>query len=77
MLKINALKVVGDWFRLSVCIYEESIHEIFTNRLRNVSASIIARAKPCLVKIILFCNALFFLHEVLTIARELKLAKLP
>ena len=37
------------------------MREIFTNMLRNVSASIIARDKRCLVK-----------YTILTIARELK-----
>ena len=47
-------------FPSSVCIYEKRMHEvrrlipkmreIFTNRLRNVSASIIARAKRSVVK---------------------------
>ena len=47
-------------FCLSVCNYEKSMHEvrrlipkmreIFTNRLRIVSGSIISRAKRCLVK---------------------------
>ena len=54
------IKVTRDRFRLSVCIYEKSMHkvrrlipkirEIFTDRFRNVSASIIASTKRCLVK---------------------------
>ena len=58
------VKVAGDRFRSTVCIYEKSthevrwlipkMHEIFTNRLRNVSASVIARAKRCLVKYTIF-----------------------
>ena len=48
------------------------------NRFRNVSASIIARVMRYLViKTTLFCNALFFLHKALTMARGLKLAELP
>ena len=53
-------KVVGDRLRSSVRIYEKSMHdvrrlilkmrEIFTYRLHNISASINARAKRCLVK---------------------------
>ena len=66
ILKMNSVcikrefKVAVDRFRSLVCIYEKSMHEvrrltpkmreIFTNRLRNVSASIIERAKRCLVK---------------------------
>ena len=80
------LKVAGDRFRSPVCIYENSIHEVrrlipkmrevFTNRFRNVSASIIERAKRCLVNYTIL-QRIVLLHEVLTIARELKLAKLP
>ena len=54
------IKVAGNRFRSSVCIYEKSMHkvrrlilkmhEIFTNRLRNVFASKITGAKRFLVK---------------------------
>ena len=58
------VKVAGDRFRSTVCIYDKITHEvrrlipkmreIFTNRLRNVSASVIARAKRSLVKYTIF-----------------------
>ena len=58
--KITTLKVAADRFRSSVCIYVKSTHEvrrlvpklrkIFTNGLRNISASTITSAKRCLVK---------------------------
>ena len=76
------IKVAGDTFRSSVCIYEKSMHEvrwpmpkmreIFTNRLRNVSTSITARAKRFLVNYTI-SQRIVLLHEVLTIARGFKL----
>ena len=57
---LNSFKVAGDRFSSSVYIYGKSIHEvrrlipkmreIFTNALRHICTSIIARAKRCLVK---------------------------
>ena len=66
-IQSSHLKGAGNRFRSSVCIYGKSMHEVrrlipkmremFTNRLSNVSASIIARAKRrCLVKYVIFDN---------------------
>ena len=75
--RLVSFKVAADRLRSSVCIYEKSLHrvrqlipkmrEIFTNRLRNVSASIIARATRCLVKyIILQLNRAISQTSILT-----------
>ena len=78
-------KIAGDKFLSSVCIYEKSmqevrrlipkVREIFTagRQAPHVSASIIERAKRCLKYTTL--QRIVLLHELLTIARGLKLAK--
>ena len=71
---VSSIKVAGYRFRLSVCIYEKSMHEvrrmtpkmceIFTNRLRNVSASIVVRTKRCLVKYTILQRIVLFAWSV-------------
>ena len=68
-LNLSADSIVSRDRRMSTCMHARSV-TANTENARNI------HEKRCLVNA-LFCNALFFPHEVLTIARGLKLAKLP